>query len=135
MKFKQYVALIAAPDGFLPTPQLRWVIRTNTRSTAREEAIAAKVIEQANPRENISGHFPWGPEEQLVLQQLWIRPNPNYEWRDVPIEGAEDLYSIQDGLPVPNAVKEPGQVVGDFKGRLGEILGDDLAILAKKADE
>ena len=46
------------------------VIRKNPRKTAREEAIAAEIIEQANPREHITGHFPWGPEQQMVLQQL-----------------------------------------------------------------
>ena len=141
MKFKQFLQLISGPSGFFPTPQLRWIIRANPRSTAREEAIAAEVIKQANPRENITGHFPWGPEQQMVLQQLWINPNEMkaqhspcgswssvssaYRWRDVPIEGSEQLYSDQDGLPVPEAVREPGAVVGDFPGRLGEILGED----------
>lgn len=128
MKFKQYLRFISGEDGFFPTPQLRWTIRVNPRNTAREEAIAAKVIEDANPRENITGHFPWGPEQQMVLQQLWISDRGDVgmsEWRDVPIENAGQLYSDEDGLPVPNAIKEPGQIVGDFPGRVRELLGDD----------
>lgn len=130
MKFKQYLALIADSNGFVPTPRLQWVIRQNPRKTAREEAIAAKVIEQANPRENITGHFPWGPEEQMVLQQLWIHPRGSVcKWRDVPTKGASDLYSVEQTehgeLPVPNAVKEPGQVEGDFRERVKEISGED----------
>ncbi len=130
MKFKQYIALIADPSGFIPTPRFRWTIHKNTRKTAREEAIAASVIEQANPRENITGHFPWGPEEQMVLQQLWLQPDRGLaEWRDVPVEGAKDLFTeVQTevgDLPVPNAVREPGTVRGDFAGRIREILGDD----------
>ena len=123
MKFKQYLQLISLHGSF-PTPHLRWIIRTNSSPTAREEAIAASMIEQANPRENITGHFPWGPEQQFVLQQLWICGSTP-EWRDVPIEGAEELYSDVDGLPVPITVKEPGQVIGDFRERLREILGED----------
>lgn len=134
MKFKEYLALISSPDGFIPTPRLKWIIRQNVRKTAREEAIAAEVIKQANPRENITGHFPWGPEQQLVLQQLWIRPGPppaaqTVEWRDIPIEGASDLSYIEETafgpLPVPNAVKEPGTVRGDFSARIKEALGED----------
>lgn len=130
MKFKQFLALTANLDGFFPTSRLRWVIRKNPRSTAREEAIAAKVLEAANPRENITGHFPWGPEEQPVLQQLWIHPdNELAKWRDVPTEGAEDLYSVEQTesgeLPVPNIIKEPGTIRADFKQRLEELLGGD----------
>ncbi len=130
MKFKQYLQLITDPNGFIPTPRFQWVIRQNPRKTAREEAIAAEVIEQANPRENITGHFPWGPEQQMVLQQLWIHPElEEAVWRDVPIRGASDLFSVEQtesgALPVPVAVKEPGQVVGDFPGKLREILGEE----------
>lgn len=129
MKFKKFLDLTTGPDGFVPTPRLQWVIRKNTRSTAREEAIAAEVLQQANPRENITGHYPWGPEEQLVLQQLWIHPDKELaEWRDVPTKGGEDLYSVgqtdSGDLPVPNAIKEPGMVQGDFKQRLKEALGE-----------
>lgn len=127
MKFKTYLDAITSQDGFFPTPHLRWIIKKNSRPTAREEAIAAEVLVQANPRENITGHYGWGPEEQLVLQQLWIRPaQETAEWRDVPTHDAAKLFSDQDGLPVPNAVKEPGQIVGDFRGRLKEILGEDF---------
>jgi hypothetical protein len=130
MKFREYLSLIADADGFIPTPRFRRVIRKNPRKTAREEAIAAKVIEQANPRENISGHYPWGPEEQFVLEQLWIHPEKETgQWRDVPTAGAEELYSIEDteygDLPVPNAVKEPGTIRGDFGQRIRELLGED----------
>jgi len=130
MKFKQYLQLITDPNGFIPTPRFQWVIRKNTRKTAREEAIAAEVIQQANPRENITGYHPWGPEEQMVLQQLWIPPHKDLlaEWRDVPNAGADELYSTvpteHGDLPVPNAVREPGQVRGDFYGRVDDILGD-----------
>lgn len=122
MKFKDYVN--AGKDGFLPTPALRWVIRTNDSPTAREEAIAAKVLRAANPRENITGSYPWGEEQQMVLQQLW-RSGGKSDWRDVPIEGAEEHYTTEEGLTVPNAVKEPGQVVGNFDEKLKDILGDD----------
>lgn len=130
MKFKQYLAFITAPDDFVPTPHFQWTIRKNPRKTAREEAIAAEVLQQANPRENITGHFPWGPEQQLVLQQLWIQPERELiEWRDVPTAGATELYSVEQTelgpLPVPNAIKEPGTVRGDFRQRLREILGED----------
>ncbi len=125
MKFKQYLTLVTDQKGFFPIRRC-WFIHQNPRKTAQEEAIAAKVIEQANPRENITGHFPWGAEQQLVLRELWVHSESlEFEWRDMPIIGAEELYSTQDGLPVPNAVKEPGQVVGDFNERLGEILGED----------
>src|SRR3990167_1265043 len=118
MKFKQYLGTISDASGFFPTSALPQVIRKTAPPTAREEAIAASVIQQANPRENISGHFPWGPEEQMVLQQLWIRPDSDNElrneWRDVPVERASELYSTVETehgpLNVPNAVKEPGAV-------------------------
>ena len=138
MKFKQYLALIADPDGFIPTPHFRWDIRKNTRETAREEAIAADILEQANPRENITWHFPWGKEEQMVLQQLWIHSGweaadtmtgkelLSPQWRDIPTPGAKDLYTTvptdSGELPVPNAVKEPGVVKGDFQQRIHEML-------------
>ena len=129
MKPKQYVALVTDSDGFVATPRFQWAIHKNTRSTAREEAIAAKIIEQADPRNNISSRFPWGTEEQLILQQLWILPASQLvEWRDVPTEGGQDLYSVEQTesgpLPVPDAVKEPGMVRGDFGQRLKELLGD-----------
>lgn len=125
MKFKDYLATISDSSGFFPLPHLRWIIKKNTRPTAREEAIAAEVIRQANPRENISGSYPWGPEEQMILQQLWT-DGTDIQWRNVPVHAADSLYSVQDGLPVPNAVNEPGAVVGDFRERLSEILGDDF---------
>ena len=128
MKPKDYLSLITDHLGFVPTPLLQWVIRKNLRKTAREEAIAAEVVRQANPRENITGHFPWGPEEQMVLQQWWeaIDDNTKGEWRDVPIEGADSLYSTtEDGLPVPNALKEPGQIPMDLHAKLKETLRED----------
>ena len=131
MKFKQLLQLLSDQNGFFPTPQLQWVIRKNPRNTAREEAIAAEVLKQANPRENISGSYPWGPEEQLVLQQLWIKPGDTMtaEWRDVPTAGAEQLYSMTStefgDIPIPNAIKEPGQIKGDFQQRLNELLGGE----------
>lgn len=145
MKFKQYLTIITDHKGFFPTGRFQWVIRKNPRKTAREEAIAASVIEQANPRENITGHFPWGPEEQMVLQQLWVHPESHkgghrlqdhgLDWRDVPTKGASELYSVEQTesgeLPVPSAVKEPGQVEGDFQQRVKEILGEDQAEGAK----
>ena len=130
MKFKQYIALITDPAGFIPIPHhLRWSIKKNPRKTAREEAIAAEIIEKANPRENITGHFPWGAEEQMVLQQLWIHPEKELiNWRDVPTEKAAELYSVEEtefgDLPVPNSIKEPGMVRGDFQQRIREILGE-----------
>ena len=132
MKFREYLALITDPDGFVPTPRLQWIIRKNKRKTAREEAIAAEIIEVANPRENITGHYPWRAEEQFVLQQLWIHPEKELiEWRDVSTEKAAELYSVEEtefgNLPVPNAVKEPGMVRGDFGQRIRDILGEDQA--------
>jgi hypothetical protein len=132
MKFKEYLALITDEDGFIPLPHFKWVIQKNPRKTAREEAIAAEVIRQANPRENITGHFPWGPEEQLVLQQLWIKPETEQtQWRDVPILDADELYTVKKtkhgDLPVPNAVNKPGMVRGNFKKRLREIFGEETA--------
>ena len=132
MKFRQYIDKAGDGKGFFPALDLRWVIRKNSSHTAREEAIAASVIQQANPRENISGHFPWGPEEQMVLQQLWIPhwESEKVEWRDVPVEGAAKLYSTVETehgpLNVPNSVKEPGVVQGDFSQRLRETLGEDF---------
>ena len=128
MKFKAYLDLIAGPGGFIPTPRFQWIIQKNLRKTAREEAIAAEVLRQANPRENISGHYPWGPEEQCVLQQLWIHPESELaEWRDIHTAGTSELYSVEQtktgDLPVPNAVKEPGTIRGDFRQRLRDILG------------
>ena len=130
MKFKQYLAIIAGRDGFIPTPHLRKVIAKNPRKTAREEAIAASVIEQANPRENITGRFPWGAEEQIALQQLWINPDTNdVEWRDVPTAGTDNLYTnveTEHGeLPVPNAVREPGVVApANLHEKIREALGE-----------
>ena len=131
MKFKTYLALIADPAGFIPIPRFQWVIKKNPRKTAREEAIAAEVIQQANPRENITGHYPWGPEEQMVLQQLWIHPEKELiEWRDVSAEDAAELYSVEEtefgDLPVPRAINEPGTIQGDFKQRIRDILGEDI---------
>ena len=129
MKFKRYQQLIADLNGFIPTPRFQWVIRKNERSTAREEAVLAEVMQKANPRENITGRFPWGAEEQMVLQQLWIHPIGRSEWRDIPIRDAEALYSTEqtksgEEFPVPNALKEPGMVKGDFPERLKEALGE-----------
>lgn len=129
MKFKRYLEVICDPKGFVPTSRLQWIIRKNTRPTAREEAIAAKVLEDADPRQNISSRYPWGAEQQMVLQQLWILPASQLvEWRDVPTEGGQDLYSVEQTesgpLPVPDAVKEPGVIKGDFRQRLKELLGD-----------
>ncbi len=130
MKFKTYLALITDPLGFIPIPRLQWVIKKNPRKTAREEAIAAEIIEVANPRENITGHYPWRAEEQMVLQQLWIHPEKELiEWRDVRTEKAAELYSVEEtefgDLPIPNILKEPGMVRGDFQQRIREILGED----------
>lgn len=142
MKFREYLTLIADPAGFIPTPRLRWVIHKNPRKTAREEAIAAEIIEKANPRENITGRFPWGAEEQMVLQQLWIHPEgfniaplagqPEkelVEWRDIPTKGAKELYSVEEtefgDLPVPRAINEPGTIQCDFQQRIREMLGED----------
>ncbi len=130
MKSKTYIALITGQDGFIRFPHFQWVIHKNPRKTAREEAIAAEIIEKANPRENITGHYPWGPEEQMVLQQLWIHPEKELvEWRDVPTAKAAELYSVEETefgpLPIPNSVKEPGMVRGDFGQRIREILGEN----------
>ena len=132
MKTKQLLAIIFPPDkqGFIAIPRFHFDLRKNTRPTAREEAIAAKIIEAANPRENISGHYGWGPEESLVLQQLWIQPDKELlEWRDVPTRDAENLYSMTStefgDIPIPNAIKEPGAIKGDFQQRLREILGEE----------
>ncbi len=130
MKFKEYIAIISDPAGFIPTPRLQWIIRKNTRATAREEAILGAVIEQANPRENVTGSFSWNAEEQPILQQLWITPDRvDAEWRDVDIKGAEDLFTEVETkfgpMPVPNAVKEPGVVPMDLKNRVREMLGED----------
>ena len=121
MKFKDYILSATSSDGYIAVPRFRQVIRKNPRKTAREEAIAAEVIRQANPRQTITGHYPWGPEEQLVLQQLWISKKDE-EWRDVPIVD-DGLYSAgKDDIPIPEAVREPGAVIGDFVERLREIL-------------
>jgi len=130
MKFKQYIKLISDSKGFAPTPRFRWTIHQNERKTAREEAIMSEVQRQANPRENITGSFPWGPEQQMVLQQLWIHSDHEMiKWQDVPIDKAKELYSIEEtefgDMPVPNALKEPGMVQSDFGQRIKEILGDD----------
>jgi hypothetical protein len=123
------------PDGFTSTPHFRWDFRQNPRPTAREEAIAAKMIEEANPRENIAGHYPWGPEQQWVLQQLFVKLDEDveagpYEWRDVPRKGADALYSIEQtehgDLPIPDAVGKPGVIQGDFRQRIREALGEDV---------
>ena len=127
MKPKTYFALIADPNGFLPTPRLRRTIKKNDRPTAREEAIAHDVIRKANPRENISGSYPWGPEESLVLQQLWIHQKLEPEWRDVPIID-QHLYTTQETkfgpLPVPNAVKQPEAVPMDLMSKVREAIGE-----------
>jgi len=130
VKFKQYLTLISDPDGFIPTTRLWLVIHKNPRKTAREEAIAAEVIQQANPRENITGRYPWGPEETVILQQLWFHPDREQsEWRDVPVKDADKLYSVEQtecgDLPVPNALKEPGIVRADFPQRLKDITGNN----------
>jgi hypothetical protein len=131
VKFKDYVTWLADDRGFIPTPRFRQVIHRNDRNTAREEAIVAEVIQKANPRENITGRHPWGPEESVRLQQLWMNPNSEQaEWRDVPITGESKLFTVEEtehgDLPVPNAIREPGMVQGDFGSRLKELLGDDF---------
>jgi len=122
MKFKDYVNLIT-DNGAIPIPRFRWELRKNTRKTAREEAILGEVIRQANPRQNISGRHPWGPEEDWVLQQLWLKGN-DFEWRDVPKKD-QHLYSTVETefgeLPVPNALK-PGVIPMDLREKLREIL-------------
>ena len=134
MKFKQFLEILTDEDGFIPTAHLRWVIRQNPRNTAREEAIAAEVIRQANPRENITGSYPWGPEQALVLQQLWVKASDTtnlvvQDWRDVPTADADKLFATHQTkhgpLPVPNTLSGPEQIPADFHGRLGEILGED----------
>jgi hypothetical protein len=130
MKFKQFLAQLADQDGFIPTAHLRWVIRSNTRNTAREEAIAAEVIRQANPRENITGSFPWGPEQSMILQQLWRKTDgSDSQWRDVTTHDADKLFSThqtkQGPLPVPNTFSDPEEIQPNFKQRLAELLGDD----------
>lgn len=124
MKFREYVNLIKDPDGFFPTLRLRRIIRRNTRKTAREEAIAAEVIRQANPRSNITGHYPWSTEEQFVFQQLWVRESPSaVEWRDIPTAGEKELFTVDEsGLPIPNALKEPEVVEMDLYGKVRELL-------------
>ena len=129
MKFKQYLQIVTDPAGFIPSPRFQWVIRKNPRKTAREEAIAAQIIEKANPRENISGRYPWDKEEQMVLQQLWINPDQEIVvWRDVPTAKASELYSVEDTefgeLPVPNSIKQPGMIRADFQQRISELLGE-----------
>ena len=129
MKFKEFLELIADTQGFIPTGHLRRIIHKNPRNTAREEAIAAKIIEQANPLQNISGRHPWGEEEQFVLQQLWIRPTDDHvEWRDVPLL-AKPLFTVEETehgpLPVPKAVREPSVVPMDLQARINEALGEE----------
>ena len=128
MKPKEYMALIADDEGFIPTPRLRRIIRQNLRNTAREEAIAAKVIEDANPRECITGRHPWGEEEQFILQQLWICPTKLLVWRDVPTLDSH-LYSTQDTkygpLPIPESIKQPETVPMDLQAKVREALGED----------
>lgn len=129
MKFKQYLQLITDPEGFIPTPRFKWTIRQNQRQTAREEAIAGEILKQSNPRENITYSYPWGPEQQMVLQQLWIHSEiEEAEWRDIPTQGASELYSVVDTefgeMPVPNSIREPEIVRGDFHDKLKEIIGD-----------
>jgi hypothetical protein len=71
----------------------------------------------------------------MVLQQFWLNTHSLElraatragEWRDIPIADAEKLYVIVEtehgDLPVPNALKEPEQVQGDFGQRIKELLG------------
>ena len=128
MKFREYLDLVTDQEGFIPLPYFREVIHKNTRPTAREEAIAASILEQANPRENISGHAGWGQEESYVLQQPWIQPETGeLEWRDVP-RLDRHLYSTQDTklgpLPVPNAVRKPETIPMDLYAKVREALGE-----------
>jgi hypothetical protein len=130
VKFRQFLQFVSDDNGFIPTTRFRWVIHRNPRSTAREEAIAAEVLRQANPRENLSGSYPWGPEETKVLEQLWIHAkNELLVWRPVPTKDAAKLYSVVSteygDLPIPNSIKQPGTVHGDFAARVKEILGQD----------
>lgn len=131
MKFRDYLSLLSDPSGFFPTPLLQLALHTNPRTTAREEAIAASILEQANPRQNISSHFPWGPEQSLVLQQLWFNPSsspPSSQWRDIPFPQSSSLFSSVhtdsgESLPVPNAILHPSSIQADFNQRLNQILG------------
>ena len=128
MTFEQFMSLFCDSRGFVPTPAFRRVLQKNTRSTAREEAIAHEVLRQANPRENISGSHPWQPEEQWVLQQLWIHDTLDPEWREIPTLDAH-LYEMEatpDGqeLPVPNAVKQPGAIPMDLAAKIREAMGE-----------
>jgi len=128
VKHKNYQAAITDENGFVLTPHSRLIFRQNLRNTAREEAIAASVLQQANPRENITGSHPWGPEEQWVRQQLWIHDTKQPEWRDEP-RLDRHLYSVVETeygpLPVPETIKQPGQVPMDLAARVKEALGED----------
>ena len=129
MKFKQYLQAISDNHGFFPTNHLKWTVQKNPRPTAREEAIAAQILEQANPRENISAHAGWDKEETLVLQQLWLNPTSHEtQWRDVPNQDLEDLYSTKNTkygpMPVPNAISQPETVKADFTDKIREALGE-----------
>ena len=128
MKFREYLDLICDEEGWIPIPHVREVIRENTRSTAREEAIAASILEQANPRENLSGHAGWDQEETWVLEQLWIHlETSELQWRDVPRHD-QHLYTTQETrlgpLPVPNAVRKPETIPMDLRAKIREALGD-----------
>jgi len=128
VKFREYLDLIGDEGGWIPLPRFREVVRHNTRPTSREEAIAASVLEQANPRENISGHAGWGQEETIALEQLWIHlETSELQWRDVP-RLDKHLYSIQDTrlgpLPVPNAVRKPETIPMDLRAKIREALGE-----------
>jgi hypothetical protein len=126
MKFREYLALMSDDAGFIPTPHLRRVIRKNTRPTAREEAIAASVLEQANPRDNISGHAGWDKEETVVLQQLWIQPESGTtQWRDVPTLDSHLYSTTESGMPVPNAVRQPEAVPMDLYAKVRQALGQE----------
>ena len=126
MKPKDYLKLIQDDRGFVPLPIFRSFLRKNPRKTAREEAIAAEVIRQANPRQNISGHHPWGPEESWVTRQLWTN-GEDIEWRDIPKQD-KHLYEVEETrvgpLPVPNAVKHPETVPMDLQAKIRELLGE-----------
>lgn len=129
MKFKQYLSIMVDDRGFFPIPKFRWVLNKNTRKTAREEAIAASVLQQANPRENISKSHPWGPEEQWILQQAWIHPETlEVELRPVPFND-KHLYTTAETehgpLPIPNAIKEPEILPMDLHEKLRELFDLD----------
>jgi len=128
MKPKDYLAIITDKDGWIATPHIHKVLRKNSRNTAREEAIAHEVIKQANPRENISGSHPWGPEEKWVYVQLWVHPKLGSQWRDVPTSN-EPGYTIEDTqqgeLPIPDAVRQPAAVPMDLQARVREVLGNN----------